>query len=47
VTFGGAPYLLGGFFMTLAAIVFVTKVAKPTPKEVERMHAQEVVTDTA
>jgi DHA1 family tetracycline resistance protein-like MFS transporter len=39
--FGGAPYVLGAIFMTLAVIVFVTKVAKPTPKEVERMHAQE------
>ncbi|TIS53637.1 MAG: TCR/Tet family MFS transporter [Mesorhizobium sp.] len=47
VEFGGAPYLLGAVFLTLAAIVFVTKVAKPTPKEVERMHAQEAVTDAA
>ena len=34
-------------FLTLAVIVFVTKVAKPTPKEVERMHTQEAVTDAA
>ncbi|TIW18219.1 MAG: TCR/Tet family MFS transporter, partial [Mesorhizobium sp.] len=47
VVFGGAPYLLGAVFLTLAVIVFVTKVAKPTPKEVERMHAQEAVTDPA
>lgn len=45
VVFGGAPYLLGAVFLTLALIVFVTKVAKPTPKEVKRMHAQEAVTD--
>jgi DHA1 family tetracycline resistance protein-like MFS transporter len=30
VTFGGAPYLLGACFLTLAVIVFVTKVARPT-----------------
>ncbi|RUW47474.1 MFS transporter, partial [Mesorhizobium sp. M1A.F.Ca.ET.072.01.1.1] len=47
VEFGGAPYVLGAVFLTLAVIVFVTKVAKPTPKEVERMHAQEAVTDAA
>ena len=47
VVFGGAPYLLGAVFLTLAVIVFVTKVARPTPKEVERMHAQEPVTDAA
>jgi len=47
VVFGGAPYVLGAIFLTLAVIVFVTKVAKPTPKEVERMHMQEAVTDAA
>lgn len=41
VVFAGAPYVVGGIFMTLSLIVFVTKVAKPTPVEVERMHAQE------
>ncbi|TIR68062.1 MAG: tetracycline resistance MFS efflux pump, partial [Mesorhizobium sp.] len=47
IEFGGAPYVLGAVFLTLAVIVFVTKVAKPTPKEVERMQAQEAVTDAA
>lgn len=47
VVFGGAPYVLGAIFLTLAVIVFVTKVARPTPKEVERMHTQEAVTDAA
>jgi DHA1 family tetracycline resistance protein-like MFS transporter len=48
VVFGGAPYLLGAIFLTLAFIVFVTKVARPTPKEAERMHTQEAaVTDAA
>ncbi|TJV00815.1 MAG: tetracycline resistance MFS efflux pump, partial [Mesorhizobium sp.] len=28
VTFGGAPYLVGACFLTLAVIVFVTKVAR-------------------
>ncbi|RVC59668.1 MFS transporter, partial [Mesorhizobium sp. M2A.F.Ca.ET.046.02.1.1] len=46
VVFGGAPYVLGAIFLTLAVIVFVTKVARPTPKEVERMHTQEAVTNT-
>jgi MFS transporter, DHA1 family, tetracycline resistance protein len=41
VTFGGAPYVLAAFFLALAVIVFVTKVARPTPKEVEQMHPQE------
>jgi DHA1 family tetracycline resistance protein-like MFS transporter len=41
VVFAGAPYVLGGVFLALALLVFVTKVAKPTPKEVERMHATE------
>jgi len=41
VTFGGAPYVLAAFFLALAVIVFVTKVARPTPKEVEQKHPQE------
>ena len=40
VTFGGAPYVLAAFFLALAVIVFVTKVARPTPKEVDQMHPQ-------
>jgi DHA1 family tetracycline resistance protein-like MFS transporter len=41
VAFAGAPYVVGGVFLALALLVFVTKVARPTPKEVERMHAAE------
>jgi DHA1 family tetracycline resistance protein-like MFS transporter len=41
VTFAGAPYVVGGVFLALSLLVFVTKVAKPTPKEIEQMHAQE------
>jgi DHA1 family tetracycline resistance protein-like MFS transporter len=29
VVFGGAPYVVGAFFMMLALVVFVTKVARP------------------
>ena len=43
VVFGGAPYLLGGVFLVLSLLVFVTMVARPTPKEVERMHAPEAM----
>ena len=32
MTFGGAPYLLGACFLTLAVIVFVTKVARPVAR---------------
>lgn len=32
VTFGGAPYLVGACFLTLAVIVFVTKVARPAAR---------------
>ncbi len=41
VTFGGAPYVLAACFLARAEIVIVTKVARPTPKEVEQMHPQE------
>lgn len=41
ITFGGAPYLLAALFLAMSVLVFITKVAKPTPKEVEQMHAQE------
>lgn len=41
VTFAGAPYVLGGVFLTLSLVVFVAKVARPTPREAERMHAAE------
>lgn len=41
VVFGGAPYVLGGIFLALSLLVFVTWVARPTPKEVERMQAPE------
>ncbi|RVD57367.1 tetracycline resistance MFS efflux pump, partial [Mesorhizobium sp. M7A.F.Ca.ET.027.03.2.1] len=30
--FGGAPYLVGACFLTLACIVFVTKVARPAAR---------------
>jgi DHA1 family tetracycline resistance protein-like MFS transporter len=33
--------VVGGVFLALALLVFVTRVAKPTPKEMERMHAEE------
>jgi DHA1 family tetracycline resistance protein-like MFS transporter len=32
---------VGGVFLALSLLVFVTRVSKPTPKEVERMHAVE------
>ncbi len=41
VTFDGAPYVVGGVFLALALFVFVTRVARPSPREVERMHAPE------
>lgn len=41
VTFSGAPYVLAGIFIVLSLLVFVLKVAHPTPKEVDRMHAGE------
>jgi DHA1 family tetracycline resistance protein-like MFS transporter len=41
VEFAGAPYVVGGVFLALSLLVFVTNVKKPTPKEVERMHAEE------
>ncbi|MEZ2329101.1 TCR/Tet family MFS transporter [Mesorhizobium sp. RCC_202] len=47
VVFGGAPYLLGAIFLTLALIVFVTKVTRPAPKEVEQMRTEEAATDAA
>ncbi len=41
VVFGGAPYVVGGVFLALSLLVFLMTVAKPTPKEVKRMHAPE------
>lgn len=41
VVFAGAPYAVGGVFLTLSLAVFVLKVQRLTPKEVERMHARE------
>ncbi|MBB4236633.1 TCR/Tet family MFS transporter [Rhizobium esperanzae] len=35
ILFGGAPYVLGAILLAVAAFVFVNKVAKPTPREVE------------
>jgi DHA1 family tetracycline resistance protein-like MFS transporter len=39
--------VLGAIFLTLAVIVFVTKVARPAPKEIERMHTQEAAVTNA
>ena len=36
VTFGGAPYVLGAMFLTLALVVFVAKVGRPAPGAVEQ-----------
>jgi DHA1 family tetracycline resistance protein-like MFS transporter len=36
VAFAGAPYVVAGAFLALAAVVFVTKVARPAPKEMAR-----------
>ena len=41
VSFAGAPYVVGGVFLVLSLLVFVTKVARPTAKEAARMEAPE------
>ena len=41
VAFSGASYVLAGVFLVLSLLVFAAKVAKPSPREVERMHSAE------
>jgi DHA1 family tetracycline resistance protein-like MFS transporter len=41
VAFSGASYVLAGVFLVLSLLVFAAKVAKPSPREVERMHSVE------